>query len=539
MTDEITAGADLAPISDDRFLQLASRARELAKLGRLEHRTRWDVEAAAARAGVSPATLYRDLQKSRGNDLPTVRDLDGRRGGYPKNRSRLHPHVDAVIAEALTSHYLSANKPALTDTVKVIGSACESLGLPEPRRTAVRKRLLKIQRAQVEARRNGSKAKEAATPRTGAYAVEAPWDCWQIDHTLADVIVVDKHSRKPVGRPWLTVVIDVATRLIAGFYVSFEPPSTFRAGNALNQAVQPKDDWLKANRLTDYRWPIDGLPKLVHSDRATEFQSKAFERALANQNVDTFLRPPGKAHWGGHIERLIGTLMGKCKLLPGATQNSPKARGDYDSCQGARLDIEQLELWFAHQILGVYHNTWHAALGCTPLEAWDKMCAGLIPRRPSNPDGFRIDLLPETTRTLTRMGVKAFGEEYASTDIVVAFTQGQINARLKYDPRNLRVLYFEIEKGRWRPVPYRLPDLAGRYPTLWFYNYARKLAKLTGAPTEGIMARTARERAERELHGEALGSRVARKAVERMRHARVATGAPAPIIEDDSWGGAL
>jgi len=538
MSGEIRAGADLEPLSDERFAQLVGRTQEVAKLSRLEQRTRWHVEAAAERAGVSPATLYRDLQRSRGEGTPTIRDLDGHKGGFPKGRSRLHPHVEAIIAEALASHYLTAHKPPLTETVKVIGSACQALGMPEPRRTAVRLRLLRIKRSKVEARRNGAKAKEAATPRTGEYRVEAPWDCWQIDHTLVDVIVVDRHSRKPVGRPWLTVVIDVATRMVVGFYVAFEPPSILRAGTAINQAVQPKDAWLKAVGL-DYRWPVEGLPKLVHSDRAREFQSRAFERALANQGVETFLRPAGKAHWGGHIERLIGTLMGKCKMLPGATQRSPKARGDYDSCQGARLDIEQLELWFAHQILGVYHNTRHAALGCTPLEAWDQKSAGLIPRCPINPEGFRIDLLPEMSKTLTRMGVKAFGEEYASADTTVAFAEGRTKARLKYDPRNLSILHLEVEKGRWRPVPYRLPDLAGRYPTLWFYNYARKLAKLLGAPVEGVMARAARERIERDLHGEALGSRIARKATERMRHAKAATKPLALISDDDSWGGAL
>ena len=124
-------------------------------------------------------------------------------------------------------------------------------------------------------------------------------------------------------------------------------------------------------------------------------------------------------------------------------------------------------------------------------------------------------------------------------DTTLAFAEGRTKARLKYDPRNLRALYFENAPGHWRPVPYRLPDLAGRYPTLWFYNYARKLAKLLGAPVEGVIARSARERIERELHGEALGSRIARRAVERMRHARAVTETAAPLYDEDSWGGQL
>lgn len=530
-------GGDLERMSEARFAQLAARARGIADLATREHRTVWDVELAAERAGVSRATVYRDLQRARGEGKTTVRDLAGRKGGFPKDRSRLHPHVEAVIAEALRSHYLSPNKPPLTETVKIIDGACERLGLQGPRYSAVRRRLQKMRRAAVLGRRDGKSAREAATARPGSYEIERPWDCWQIDHTKADVILVDKESRKPIGRPWLTVIIDVATRMVAGFYVSLEPPSILRAGTCLDQAVQSKAPWLKSLGL-DYRWPVEGLPRLVHSDRAGEFQSRAFERALANQGVETFLRPPGKAHWGGHIERLIGTMMGRCKMLPGATQRNPKARGDYDASKSAALDIDQLELWFAHQILGEYHNTRHSALGCTPLEAWDRKVEGLHPRRPDDPESFRIDLFPEIIRTLTRTGLKAFGEEYASDDTTLAYAEGRTKARLKFDPRNLGCVYLQTAK-RWVRVPYRLPNYSGRYPTLWFYNYARRLAQVLGAPLEGILARAARERAEELLHGESHSSRIARLATERLRHARAATEAPPAQHEDDSWGGAL
>jgi transposase InsO family protein len=42
----------------------------------------------------------------------------------------------------------------------------------------------------------------------------------QIDHTSVDVIVVDERDRLPLGRPCLTLAIDVATRVVLGFSVS-------------------------------------------------------------------------------------------------------------------------------------------------------------------------------------------------------------------------------------------------------------------------------------------------------------------------------
>jgi putative transposase len=47
----------------------------------------------------------------------------------------------------------------------------------------------------------------------------------QIDHTLADVIIVDSHHRRSIGRPWLSLAIDVATRSVLGFHVGLEAPS--------------------------------------------------------------------------------------------------------------------------------------------------------------------------------------------------------------------------------------------------------------------------------------------------------------------------
>jgi hypothetical protein len=49
-------------------------------------------------------------------------------------------------------------------------------------------------------------------------------------------------------------------------------------------------------------------------------------------------RPVAQPHMGGHIERLLGTLMGALHELPGATFSSPKQRGNYDSDARAGRD---------------------------------------------------------------------------------------------------------------------------------------------------------------------------------------------------------
>jgi len=57
---------------------------------------------------------------------------------------------------------------------------------------------------------------------------------------LVDVIVVDREQRLPIGRPWLTLAIDIATRAVIGFNVSLEAPSALSISLVLSHAVMPK-----------------------------------------------------------------------------------------------------------------------------------------------------------------------------------------------------------------------------------------------------------------------------------------------------------
>jgi putative transposase len=78
----------------------------------------------------------------------------------------------------------------------------------------------------------------------------------------------------------------------------------------------------------------------------------------------------GRPHFGGHIERLIGTMMGVVHLLPGTTFSSVDQKGAYESEKRALLTLPELERWLALQIAGVYHLSIYSALGKTPMAAW-------------------------------------------------------------------------------------------------------------------------------------------------------------------------
>ena len=139
-----------------------------------------------------------------------------------------------------------------------------------------------------------------------------------VHNTPADVMVVDEHDRQPIGRPWLTLALDVASRAVVGILVSLDAPSLVSVAMVLTHAVLPKANWL-ADRELEVPWPMAGIPDLLHLDNAPEFDSELLRRGAQEYGMEIEHRPIGKPHFGGHIERLIGTMMGAVHLLPGTT----------------------------------------------------------------------------------------------------------------------------------------------------------------------------------------------------------------------------
>ena len=74
----------------------------------------------------------------------------------------------------------------------------------------------------------------------GSLKTAWPLDVLQMDHTPMDLILVDEAARKPIGRPWLTLAMDVDTRMVAGFLISLDPPCATSVALALAQAVCPR-----------------------------------------------------------------------------------------------------------------------------------------------------------------------------------------------------------------------------------------------------------------------------------------------------------
>jgi putative transposase len=270
---------------------------------------------------------------------------------------------------------------------------------------------------------------------------------------------------------------------VAGFHLSLEPPSATSVALCIAQAVLPKSQWL-AERKIQTEWPIDGLFTRLHLDNAKEFRSEALRRGCEQYRIAIDYRPVRTPHYGGHIERLIGTMMGKVHLLPGTTFSDVRAKGDLDPQKTAAMTIEELELWLTHAVTGVYHRTVHRALGVTPLIAWERGILGDSttpgcgqPASVQDPRRFLIDFLPIERRLIRRDGVSLHTIHYWS-DVLRSWIGESQKMMVRYDPRDLSRIYLLAPDGQYYDLTYR--NLRRPPISLWEHRLALKRLREEG-----------------------------------------------------------
>jgi putative transposase len=291
----------------------------------------------------------------------------------------------------------------------------------------------------------------------------------QIDHTKLDIMLVDEKERKSIGRPYITVAIDVFSRMIAGFYISFEPPGFFNTGQCVLNMILPKDDFLQKMGV-EGEWPVYGIPNLIMTDNAKEFRSIDLKRFCEQYSIGLDWRPAGRSYYGGTVERVIGTISKEVHNLPGTTFSNINEKGNYDSEANASLTIEELEKWMTEYIVNVYHKSVHSGIGMTPEEKYYEGVFGLgskprtgLPAIIEDSKLLRLSLLPSTERTVQKNGITMDHVTYFS-DVLRKWIVPQ-EARVKgpsklfickRDPRDIsKIHFYDPDLKKYFEIPYR------------------------------------------------------------------------------------
>lgn len=132
-----------------------------------------------------------------------------------------------------------------------------------------------------------------------------------IDHTRIDAwaAIYDEHGTKVlVERPWLTLAIDVYSRMIVGAVLTYEHPSVYSALLCLRQVVRRKSFLI--DRFGYHKGATDGYgkPGTVIVDNGWEWVGMSFQVCCEACGIDVMWAPVKAPEFKSYAERAFGTL---------------------------------------------------------------------------------------------------------------------------------------------------------------------------------------------------------------------------------------
>lgn len=290
--------------------------------------------------------------------------------------------------------------------------------------------------AEIALWRSGENARRAAD----VYLTRPPSvrnQVWEADHKQLPILVMP--PRGGAVRPWMTTVLDDATRALVGWSIALSPHSG-TVLTAIRAGLVPDPD----------RGPFGGVPALVRIDRGLEFASTAVSDALKALGVDVHRLPAYTPHRKGKVERFHRTieqmlLSGLPGFTGGPRDAAGRLHGPLDDRPAARAAAETAPV----RPLGIddlvgrvrdwvrWYNTAHqhtALNGRTPAQAWEE---DPTPLGHIDPEHLRHLLLAGAERTVGKDGIRFGGMAYLAPEL---HGRGGERVQVRYLPHDNRTI---------------------------------------------------------------------------------------------------
>ncbi len=522
--DAESISKDISEINDSEYKEAKRRYEAILPL--LEKNlSRKDSVEYSKKIGIHFTTLYRwqERYKSTG----TILGLISNKVGAKKGNTRLNSEIEILIKRIIDSYYLTIQKPSVQSVVDKVLAECKRMNIVAPHSNTIRNRIEAITEYE-KLKKQGSKgiARTKYEPAPNKFEADYPLQLIEIDHTECDIILVDDEHRLPIGRPWITVAIDIYSRMIVGYYLSMNAPSVTSVGMCVSNTILPKDTLL-AKFDVNANWNVWGFPETIHVDNGADFRADAVKKAGLAHGINIEFRPVGRANFGGHIERAIGTLMSEIHNLPGTTFSNIKQRGEYNSDANASMTFFEFEKWLVTFITKIYHKRVHNSLFLTPEQQWeeglfgDENSIGFI-QKPSSNSTIILDFLPIYERTIQKNGVNIEGLNYYDHVLRTKINQTENGKKkqfiFKRDPRDISYVWFYEESTK---EYFKIPVANQNMPsmTAWeFYSIKTNLKNkgLKRVNQDAILE--AREELHNQIQLSVKNSKKARRDSQRLKN---------------------
>lgn len=325
-----------------------------------------------------------------------------------------------------------------------VRARAQELGVENyPKRTTV----YSILRGQIEKQQSkrslGWRADRLTLHTREGLAIGIEWSnqVWQVDHTRADVLVVDQ-SGGVLGRPWLTIVVDTYSRCIMGMHLGFDAPSSAVVCLALRHAILPKQ-YSSAYELQE-NWGTYGLPQYLYTDGGKDFRSQHLEQVATELGIVLCLRR--KPSDGGIVERPFGTFNTQFfSSLPGYVSSNVERRSSAAESE-ACLTLLQLEQLLVRYVVDHYNRAIDARMGNqSRIGRWE---AGRIAQLSLLGEReLDLCLMRRDRRSVYRSGYIQFANLTYQGEHLAGYAGESVIVR--YDPRDITtVLIYEVKESK-------------------------------------------------------------------------------------------
>jgi transposase InsO family protein len=326
----------------------------------------------------------------------------------------------------------------------------------------------------------------ATMPPFASVGASRPGEQVQVDTTRLDVMAVLDDGR--LGRPELTIAVDVATRSIVAAVLRPEGTKAVDAALLLAEMAVPhpmRPHWPEALELSRASVPyerlatIDGrlegvaarpviVPETIVVDRGRVFVSEAFLAACETLGVSVQPAPPRRPAAKGVVERTFGAINTLfCQHVAGYTGSNTTLRGqgvEDEACWTVPQLQELLDEWITVGWQGRPHeglrHPMMARAALTPNEMWGALvgACGYVPVPLAGRD--YVELLPVRWHRVTDRGIRIDHRTYdhpvleacrgRSSGVVARQGKWEVH----HNPHDGRRVWVRLPGGEFAEVPW-------------------------------------------------------------------------------------
>ena len=275
----------------------------------------------------------------------------------------------------------------------------------------------------------------------------------EIDHTPLDLILLDDELLIPLGRPYLTLLVDVFSGCVLGFHLSYKAPSYVSAAKAIVHATKPKLlDHLSIKLQND--WPCFGKIENLIVDNGAEFWSNNLEHACHEVGINIQYNPVRKPWLKPFVERFFGVINQLFLAeIPGKTFSNILEKEDYKPEKDAIMRFSTFVEEFHRWIVDVYHQDSNSRETRIPVKQWQKGFEVYPPLKMNVEDESRFNVLMYISehKVLTGKGFNYECLRYDSTALAdyrkrYPQTKKTIKKLIKIDPDDISKVNVYLEE---------------------------------------------------------------------------------------------